>query len=142
MSGTTIIRHLLATNASLTAIVPEGQIQCGNLPQNVAFPAISVKKISRMRYGNIAGDGGRRMYRERVQVTAVATDVVTGTPQSGYDLVESIMPLIIAACPQTLGTVNGVECHAIAPDIEGPDLNDEEALTYSQSQDFIVHFIR
>jgi hypothetical protein len=140
MSGTTIVRHLLANYSALTDVVPATRIQCGVLPLDIDMPAISIRKISGFRFNNLAVTTTSRLFQERVQVTILAKDVEGTTPKSGYDLAKELLPLVLAACPLSFGTVNGIACKAVVADIQGPDLYDDETLIYEQSQDFIVRY--
>ena len=49
-----------------------------------------------------------------------------------------ILALVLAACPNQRGTVNGVDVDSILPDIGGPDLADMATALYSGSRDFMV----
>jgi len=62
-----------------------------------------------------------------------------GAPQGqGYPGLDALMKLILAACPNQHGTINTFNVDSILPDIEGPDLYDEEVSMISRSRDFIV----
>ena len=64
-----------------------------------------------------------------------------GTPTgTGYPGVRGLLRLVLAACPNTHGTVNGVNVDSILPDLEGPDLSDEATALYSGSRDLIVRW--
>jgi hypothetical protein len=79
-----------------------------------------------------------RMHTDRVQVT-VLVKAPEGEPAGeGYPHVREILALVLAACPNQSGTVNGVTLDSIIPDIEGPDLADVAAALYSGSRDFMV----
>jgi hypothetical protein len=133
VSGVAIIRHLLANSAGLIAVVPAARIMAGVLPLDTALPAISVTQISGQQYNNLAMASASYLVRQRVQVTILA---------SAYPLVKSILALARAALPQTRGTVNGFASEAVIPDIEGPDLYDEQLLTHICSVDYMVTFHR
>jgi hypothetical protein len=133
MSGVAVIRYLLANNAGLTAVVPATRIMAGTLPINTSAPAISVTQISANQRNNTGMASASYIVRERVQVTVVAATY----PQS-----ETILSLVHTALPNTRGTINGVSCQAILPDIEGPDFEDEERSLKFRSRDFIVTFLR
>jgi hypothetical protein len=132
MSGVSVIWYLLKTNSALLAVVPATQIMAGVIPQGTPLPAISVAEISSTDRLNI-NTKGPRLVTERVQVTADCT---------GYPQQKQVLDLILAACPSTRGTVNGVVCDSILPDVKGPDMSDTAAGFYSQSRDFIVRFTR
>lgn len=133
MSGKAIVRYLLANDATLIATVPAARIQAGVLPLNTALPAISVTKPSGRQHNNVAMGSASYLVSDRVQVTVLSKTI----PE-----LETILGLIRTALPLSRGTVNGYNCQAIIPDIEGPDLYDPQVLMQSQSQDYIVTFIR
>ena len=142
MSGTAIIRYLLANHAGLTALVPATRIMAGILPIEGTMPAISVRQITGNQNNTLGMNEAAYLVTHRVQVTVFAKDVDGDTDYSGYERVKTILAQVRAACPQTYGTTNGVDCDSIYPDTEGPDLYDPESLLYSQSQDFMVSFRR
>lgn len=133
MSGVAIARYLLKSNAALTAQVPAARIVAGNVKLGSSLPAIGIRTISSNKRHNVAQDGSAALWTERVQVTVIA-----GT----FPVKKTILNLVRAALPKTRGTVNGFDCDSILTDIEGPDLDDEEAGIYEQAQDFIVKFNR
>lgn len=133
MSGVAVIRHLLASNATLIGQVPAAKIMAGPIPINTALPAISVAQVSGMQRNIVGMNAAKYMATDRVQVTVMAAT---------YPLQKSILALIRAACPNTRGTVNGVDCDSILPDVEGPDFRDDTAAIFMQSLDFIVKFNR
>jgi len=130
MSGVAVIRHLLANNAPLIAEVAAARIMAGELPLNIALPAISISQVSGVPRNTVSMTGSK-MHRDRVQVT-----VQTKT----YPTKKTILALVLAACPNQYGTINSVSVLDILPDTEGPDLDDAEARIYTQSRDFIVRW--
>ncbi len=129
MSGVLVIVDKLKGNAALTAQVPAARIMAGELPERTALPAISVTQISGVPITDLRG--AVTMQADRVQVTVLAKT---------YTTLRTIMPLVLAACPHTRGTVNGIACDSIRPDIEGPDLSDDEVGFVSRSRDFVVRW--
>lgn len=127
MSGVAIVRYKLAQATALTAVVPATRIQAGVLPQNTTLPAISVTLVSGVTGLQVSKPSGLRT--DRVQITVDA---------ASYPQVRTIFALCRAALPYTRGTVNGIACDSILPDIEGPDGFDDLLKTYFQSQDYIV----
>lgn len=132
MSGTAIIRYLLANNAPLTEIVPSSKIMAGVIPLNAALPAISIRQISGIEHKLIKRNGTQTA-TDRVQVTVNATT---------YPQQKQILKLIRSALPATRGTVNTFSVDSITPDIDGPDLYSEDPVIYEQSIDYIVRFYR
>ena len=138
MSGVAVIRYLLANAAAVTAVVPGTRIVAGDLHLKIVLPAISVRLISGVPRLTLSMLETPRMQTDRVQVTAVFKGPY-GTPQGdGYPGMRALLALILAACPNQHGTVNGVVVDSILPDTEGPDLQDMAADLYSCSRDFIV----
>lgn len=133
MSGVAVIRHLLANNAALTAQVSASKIMAGPIPINTVLPAISVAQVSGVQRNMMGMNSAKYLVTDRVQVTVMA---------ASYALQKSILALIRAACPNSRGTINGVDCDSVLPDTEGPDFRDDAAAIYMQSQDFIVKFSR
>lgn len=136
MSGPAVIRHLLAASGAVTAIVPATKIILGDLSLNVILPAISVRGISGTPNLSIAMTEPNRLHTDRVQVS-VLTKEGSGAG-TGYNGVRAVLALLLAACPNQRGTVNGISVDSILPDIEGPDLRDPESAIYQGSRDFIV----
>ena len=132
MSGVAILRYMLANNAPLTAIVSSNKIIAGVAPLNTVLPAISIRQISGQEYQTIKR-GSNQLVTERIQVTVLA---------STYPSQKSILNLIRSALPGTRGTVNGFVVDSITPDIDGPDLYNDDPVIYEQSIDFMVRFYR
>jgi hypothetical protein len=129
VSGVAVIRHLLSTNASLTAQVPAGRIIAGIIPQKTALPAIGVTEISGVEHLTVSMAESSRFRTDRVQVTVHA---------SSYSSKKAILLLVRAACANRSGTVNFVKVDSILPAGDGPDLDDDVAVIFEQSSDFIV----
>lgn len=140
MSGVAVIVSLLKASTAITALVPAAKIMAGDLPLNTVLPAISVTEIDAQPRLTVAMTEPNRMHTERVQVSVLFKGP-QGTPVgTGYPGVNSVMKLLLSACPHTHGTVNGINVVAIQPDIEGPDLSDDATALYSRSRDFIVRW--
>lgn len=123
------VRHLLANNAGLIAVVPATRIMAGPLPQGIALPAIAVMHVSGVWAGQISGQSN--FVTARVQVTVMA---------NSYVQQKQIIALVRAAVPRTRGTVNGVAVDSILREPDGPDFGDYEANIYMQTQDYIVKY--
>jgi hypothetical protein len=139
MSGVSIIRYLLANNGDLTAVVSAAKISAGVLPLNTALPAISVTKVSANQHNTVSMSSIAYDCDERVQVTVLTK---SSSSVSGYAQQQQILNLVRAACPLSLGLVNGFDCQGVLPDLEGPDLFDQNVGVHSQSQDFMVSYTR
>jgi len=127
MSGVSAVRHLLANNAALVALVPAAKIFIGVVPLNTALPAIGVTQVDSVPRLTVAMVESGRLHDERVQVT-----VLTKAYQT------NISAAVLAALPNQSGTVNGTKVDSLLPDGEGPDLYDDAAVIYERSRDFIV----
>lgn len=132
MSGTAIIRSLLAAHAPVTAIVPINKIISGTVAQGTVLPAISVRSVSANEQWTTANNLPVKMVRERIQVTVY-----------GRTFVE--MERILKACALGRGVYTGTVAtfpvrsimrEAIGPYIEATDDNIHE-----QSRDFMVTFM-
>lgn len=140
MSGVKVIRYILANDAPVVAVVPVSRIMAGDLPINTTLPAIMIEQISSIPRLTLRMTEPNRMHTDRVQVSAVVKGP-QGNPQGdGYGGVKSLMALILTACPNQRGTVNGVIVDSILPDDEGPDQQDDATAVYSGSRDFLVRW--
>lgn len=140
MSGVAAIWYLLKTNAAVIAVVPAARIMAGDLPLNTVMPAIQVNQISSMPRNPVDMTGTHVLHTDRVQVSVLFKGT-QGTPTgTGYPGVRSLLRLVLAACPNTHGTVNGINVDSIIPDIEGPDLSNDADALYSGSRDFLVRW--
>lgn len=129
MSGVTVIRHLLASDAAILALVPDTRIMGGPLPLKTALPAIGVSRISTVERTTVSMAGTRKMQTQRVQVTIHAATYL----QQGQ-----LVGLVRLACINRNGTVNGVDLDSILPGGEGPDGFEPDPGIYQQTMDFIV----
>lgn len=129
MSGTAIIRHLLAANTPLVAVIPAARIFAGAIPLNTPLPAIAVTQISGVQRNILGMNATKYQVTDRVQVTVLGTS---------YALQKSYMTLIRTALPNQRGTINSFAVDSIIQDVEGPDILGE----FQQSQDFMVKFAR
>lgn len=130
MSGPKVVNSLLSAYTSLTNVVPAARIVTGRLKQSVQLPAISVLGISDVPR-NLVASTATKLRTARVQVSVKA---------KSYAEQKQIIALVRAALPRSRGTVAGVAVDSILPDIEGPDVEDEEKNIYIQSADFIVRY--
>jgi hypothetical protein len=141
VSGVAAIRYLLAHNNPLLAVVPTERIMAGDVPLGTPLPAISVTQISSVPRLTVSMIEPKKMHIDRVQVTVLVRDQ-EGDPQGdGYPGLRSLLKLVLAACPNTRGTVNDVSLDSVLPDIEGPDLSNAAESLLSGSRDFIVKFL-
>lgn len=131
MSGVAVIRYKLANDAALTAVVTASKIMAGVVPLNTALPAISIRQISGNELATIRRSGNE-LVTERVQVSVLAPT---------YPQQKTILGLIKSALPSVRATVNGFAVDSIEQGLTGPDLYDEEPVTYEQSIDYIVRYI-
>lgn len=142
MSGVAIIMNLLTTNGPLIAAIPATSIYAGDLPLNAPLPGISISQISSVPRNIVSMNEavGKKSHVDRVQVTVMLKGP-EGTPSgAGYPGLRSLLRLVLAACPNTHGTVNTFSVDSIIPDFEGPDLVDPTLAIYSGSRDFFVRW--
>lgn len=132
MSGTAILRYLLANNASLTATVSVDKIKPGLIPINTELPAISIRQISGREH-QLIRRGSNQLATERIQITVQAATYVQQ---------KAIIALICSALPGTRGTVNTFTVDSITYESDGPDLEYENPVIFEQSLDYFVKFIR
>lgn len=124
------VYYLLATNTSLTAIVPSRKIKAGVLPIKTGLPCIGIQEISVMQRNNISNDS--LMNTARIQVTVLANT---------YPLKKQIMGLIEDALPNTRGFINGILLESIKSSFTSPEFEDQDYPIYMQSRDYIVRFL-
>lgn len=141
VSGTAIIRYLLANNTPVTAVIPATRIMAGDLPLNTVLPALSVTQISSVPYNLLRINESHKVHTDRVQVTALFKGPQGSPAGTGYPGVKSLLALVLAACPNQRGTVNSISVDSITPDMAGPDLYDDATALYSGSRDFLVRWI-
>ena len=133
MSGVAIARYLLANNLTLTAVVSASKIFAGTIPLNTELPAIGITQISGTQRTTVSMSDANRLVTERVQVTVAAKT---------YPLQKSLLSLVRESLPLSRGVVNSFDCDSIILDSEGPDIYDQGAEIYEQSQDFFIRFNR
>lgn len=131
MSGTAIIRYMVANNGPVASIVA-GRVISGIAPMNTELPAISIRGVSGREHELIKRTGAQ-LVTERIQVTVLAKT---------YAQQKQIMNLIRSAVTSTRDTVNTFSVDSISHELDGPDLYSEEPVTFEQSIDFIVRFYR
>jgi len=128
MAAALVVRHLLAANAEVTAVVPAARIMAGRLPPKTPLPAIAISQVgNRNGFAEVSKQSAYR--RTRVQVTVV-TDA--------YEQVGELLGLVRAAVRRRRGEIAGVAVESILQDIEGPDSGEDSAEIFGRSQDFIV----
>ena len=132
MSAVKAVHYLLANNATLIATVPAAKIFTGKIPLGEQLPAIATNEISTVEWNSVGQNAATTLATSRVQVTVQAK---TDTEQ------KAILALVLKACPNQRGTVNGVSVDSIVPEGAGPDLRDDEAGIYMQSRDFTVKWV-
>lgn len=140
MSGVAVVWYLVAHNAGVLGKVAVEKIMAGELPLKTVLPAISVRQISSVPRLTVAMTESPVLHTDRVQVTPVVKFPDSSPSGLGYPGLRELLRLILLACPNTHGTVNGINVDSILPDIEGPDLTDLETGIISGSRDFIVKY--
>lgn len=123
-----IIRALLVASGAITALVST-RIFPGELPQETAMPALGISHISTVEKTTIDASAAWKLVQTRIEVVALAKDYVT---------VETLMPLIKAACNYQHGTLSGYVVVSIMRELEGPDMRDSDLTVFSRTIDFLV----
>lgn len=136
MSGTVIVRELIAQRSAVTDIVPtdvaSARLVVGALKQGVKLPAISVTSVSANEVWTSANNLTVRMVRERVQVTCFAPDAMS-------------LERLLKACSLGRGMHTGiVKAYAVRSVMRmdvGPYLPPNGDNIHEQSRDFMVTFM-
>ena len=141
MSGVAVVRYLLANNAPVLAVVAAPKIVAGDVPLATVLPAIAITQISSIPRLTVDMAEPTKLHTDRVQVSVLLKGPQGAPAGAGYPGVKSLLKVVLAACPNVNGTVNGVKVDSILPDVEGPDLYDDATALYSGSRDFIVKWV-
>lgn len=140
MSGTLVIWSLVSQNAPVLAVVPLVRIKEWDLPVGTTMPAIVINSIDDNIRLTVAMTETPRMHVERVQVTPLIKGTAETPVGLGKKGVDSLLALILAACPNQRGTIAGVAVDSILPAGYGPDLSDLTAGIFTRSIDFFVRW--
>lgn len=130
MSAEKIITALLRASSPLVAVVST-RIGPGPLPQGTALPAVATNLISNVRRNTVGTREAAQLFRSRMQVTVLA---------SSYAQQKTLVRLVADACKYQRGTIAGFSGVSVLPDIEGPDMRDDDATIYMQTIDFSVSY--
>lgn len=143
MSGSAVVRYLLANAGAVTAVVPATRILDDDPPPaNAVLPLIIVDQISGTPYNFIEPNQLPKMHTDRVQVSAKFKGQY-GTPAgAGKAGCVALLKLVLAACPNQRGTINGVVVDSIVPDLESAAIHDYEGDIWFKSRDFFVRWLQ
>ena len=130
MSAEKIITALLRAHSPLVAVVST-RIGPGPLPQGTALPALATNLISNVRRNTVSTAEAAQLFRSRMQITVLA---------SSYSQQKALIRLVSDACKYQRGTIAGSTGVSVLPDIEGPDMRDDDASIYMQTIDFSVSY--
>ena len=130
MNGVVSVRALLVAHASLTSLVPVGQIVAGVVQQGSPLPALSLMSVSSTDR-NIIKAGAVRRVTERVQVTVLAAT---------YPAAKAILKAVRQAAADRSPNITGITQVTVQTDSAGPDFLDEQAGIHMQTHDFRVSF--
>lgn len=139
MSGVAIIRYQLANNAALIAVVPATRIVGGDLPLNTVLPAITITSVDSVPTLSVSMRD-KFLHTDRVQVTVLVKDTAGSPAGAGYPGLQTLLRLVLAACPNMKGTVAGATVDSVLPGPEGPDFSDPVTSIQSRSRDFFVRY--
>lgn len=132
MSGTAIMRALLAAHAPLTALVPAINIRAGILPQNTTLPGVVATTVSDNEQETTARNLPGRLVKERVQVTVLAKD---------YDSMKLVLKATRLGAGVHTGVIAGYHVRSVLPWSVGPEIPPGDDKIFEQSRDFMVTFI-
>lgn len=129
MTGADIVGALLHAYPPLLELVPAERIKGGRLPVGAPLPALRVRTISgnerqRLRRGKTVRNN------DRVQVTVRA---------ASWDEQIRIIDLVVDACADRTGSMDGAGNYAVLTAGRGPDM-DGPGDTFEQAQDFRASF--
>lgn len=131
MTGADIVGALLRAHQPLLDLMPPERIKGGRLPLGVPLPALLVKTISSVER--------QRLRRGRTVRTA---DRVQVTVRAGsWDEQIRIIELVVDACADRLGSIEGASNYTVLTAGRGPDM-DGPGDTFEQAQDFRATFDR
>lgn len=130
MPGIIAVRYLLANNATLIAVVAAAKIKMEEGTQGIDPPLIELIDISRRRLQPVA-QTATYLYTSRIQVNVLAS---TSAQR------RSVLAMVLAALPQTRGTVNGVNVDSILYESHGPQFKTDTGI-FVGSIDYFVKFI-
>lgn len=132
MSGTAIIRALLAAHPPVRDLIPdERRIVAGILPQGSAVPALSVHTVDADELPTLARNLSVKTIRERVQVTALAVD---------YVVMKRLLKAAALGPGVHTGVVLGIRVKSILPAGVGPEIPPGDDRINEQSRDFMVTY--
>jgi hypothetical protein len=140
MSGSLVIRYMLANYQPILATIPPDRIVAGDLSISTERPCMIIQNVDSDDFRMIKRSGVRALVSDRVQVTTLVDGQRSSTPGSGYMGLHDLMKLIPKACPNARGLINGVDVESIDLEPEGPDLTDESTQLFSRSRDFLVRY--
>ena len=120
--------------------VPAARIVVGELPLNTVLPAIDVSEVDSIPLNFIEPNQTPKMHTDRVQVRAQCKGPQSATAGTGRAGLQALLRLILAACPNQRGSINGVAVESIVPDTQMIHPYDDIDLIHSGSRDFIVRW--
>ena len=128
MKAEQVVLNLLTAAAGVTGLVST-RIYGLMLPQKPVYPALVYMAVSSVDVPPITANAGGNIARTRIQVSAFAVD---------YPGVKALLEQVRVALSYKNGTIATFSVVSVLPDVEGPDLWEENFLVPYQSRDFIV----
>ncbi len=129
MTGADIIGALLRDYQPLVDVVPADRIKGGRLPLGEKLPALLVKTVSSVERQRLKR-GATVRTNDRIQVTVRA---------ASWDEQITILDLVVNACADRTGSMDGAGNYAVLTAGRGPDL-EGPGDSYEQAQDFRASF--
>lgn len=133
MSGTAIMRALLAADPAVLAQVPANRIRLGGLPQGTEMPAINVTTVYGDELRTVARNNINKQERERVQVTVYTSN--------NYPQLKAILKACALGRGVKTGVVVGFKVNSVLPEGINPEIPPGDDKIYEQSRDFMVTFV-
>jgi len=131
VSAGKVIRALLIADGGVLALCPAARIVAGVIPQGSALPAISVMRISHYSAARIDAQAPTGLATSRVQVSVLTKD---------YAVADALVIAARKACNFQRGSLGGVAVISVVRDVEGPDMENDDARIQYRTIDFMVTY--
>jgi hypothetical protein len=130
MSAEKVINALLTADAALAALVGD-TILPGVIPQGTPLPAVAYNHISTVERTTVAMNETTTLCTSRIEVAVQAKT---------YPSQKEVLKAVRKACKNKSGVIAGITVHSVTVDTVGPDMRDDDAGIYMQTQDFKVTY--
>lgn len=130
MSAEKVINALLKADADLAALIGD-EIHAGVIPQGTALPAVGYNHISTIERPTVSMGEATTLCTSRIEVAVQAKT---------YPQQKAVLKAVRKACRAKQGVFAGVTAHSVLVDTIGPDIRDDDAKIFMQTQDFMVAY--